>query len=63
MSDFPIAVILILALLLAVRLTNQAAGAPVKTKPPPGQPKGTLSLGQYAVQPGAQWLVLTPGAQ
>jgi hypothetical protein len=61
MSDAPIAVVLILALLFAVYLTNKIGQPASPSKPPPGQPKGTLRLGQYAVQPGAEWLILGPG--
>ena len=61
MNDFPTALVIVIALGVAVYLAMKVGRTPGSAKPPPGQPKGTLALGQYAVQPGAQWLVLGPG--
>jgi hypothetical protein len=64
MNDFVPSAVLIGALLLAVYLVRSIAKQQLLTPkaPPPGTSPGTLRLGQFAVQPGAQWLVLTPGA-
>lgn len=64
MSDVGIGVILLIALAAAVYVTTRVARVQRRAAPaaPPGAPAGTLALGQYAVQPGASWLLLTPGA-
>lgn len=60
MDDVAPAIVLVLALLAAIYVVNRA-GRTVANKAPPGASPGTLRLGQYAVQPGAQWLVLQNG--
>ncbi len=64
MNELPTALVLVAALLVAIYIFHRIAainGAAPATTPPPGKSPGTLRLGQYAVQPGAQWLVLRPG--
>lgn len=63
MDDLLPAVVLVGALLAAVYVVNRVSGlgGPGSTKPPLGASPGTLRLGQFAVQPGAAWLVLGPG--
>ena len=56
------AAILIGALLAAVYVVRSIRAKQTGQIAPAGTVPGTLSLGQYAVQPGAQWLVLTPGS-
>ena len=63
MNDVVPAAILVAALLAAVYVvrSRNAQHARKAAAPPPATSPGTLSLGQYLVQPGAQWLVLQPG--
>lgn len=62
MNDLPAAVVLILALLAVVYVMNRLHKIAAKAaSAPPGAPSGTLRLGQFAVRPDAQWLVLQPG--
>lgn len=62
MNDVVPAAILIGALLAAVYVMRSVRAKTLGAVPPPGTVPGTLNLGQYAIQPGAQWLVLTPGS-
>ncbi len=63
MNDAIPAAVLILGLLVAVWLVRKTdqLGRALQSAPPPGAAPGTLRLGQFAVQPGAGWLVLQPG--
>jgi hypothetical protein len=62
MDDVFPALVLILGLLAVVYVMNRVSRLAQRAQAqPPGAPAGTLRLGQFAVQPGASWLVLQPG--